>query len=775
MSQIDPSCKACPLHKTTPTVCISGEGPDDAEIFVVGEAPGREEETAARPFVGKSGQKLRELVAMVGMEDNVRYENVCRCRPPENRAPKLPEIRACMRYLDAEIETRKPKYLILLGGSAIKAISGDRSPTVSAMRNVQNWTYRGAKVIATYHPAAPLYQRDRVKREQLWKNMIDDFLRIDSKEFLQPETCEWEVVTKVRSLPHEVALDIETTGLDPWAKDARVLCIGYANEKNKAKITTDIPGFCRALERGRRTIIGHNLRFDLGYLKVVHGLDVTGHTWEDTMLAAHLLDENRPSKGLKHLASIYTGYGDYETHEIRKAKKDGTLAELDTTALFGYCAQDVATTWALRQMFREQMRKSPVERVYVGENRILKTIHAMEVRGMRISKRVIGPVSMELQRKLLDIDQELGTIKPELLLINLNSPSQLSAFLFEQMKLPIVRKTRGGSASVDKTVLEELLQRVKVEKTRRMLSLLLERGVLRTQLGTYIDPYLKLLKPDGRIHASYNPTGTRTSRLSSSKPNLQNIPRTTSGVVRKVFVAPSGMMLAEADYSQIELRVLAVMTRDPRLLMVYTRREDLHTKTAQFVLGKSEVSSDERRLAKSVNFGIIYGIGPKKLAMETGLSFSAARRYIKDWYTLYPLVKRWQECQEKALVDHGYVESMFGRRRHLPLIADPESPEYLHMIRQACNAPIQSTAADLTKMAMSVLNERGHRVIGNVHDSVILEVPKKGWKQACREIAEIMGNANEICKEFGYKVTFPIETPVEVKCGSNWYEMKEVV
>ena len=193
MAQINPMCKKCPLHKTTDMVCISGEGPEEADIFVVGEAPGREEEREGRPFVGESGTKLRELVEMVNLANRVRYENVCRCRPPENRTPRKPEITKCMRYLDTEIELRKPHFIVLLGATAIKAFTGDGSPSVAGARNIKNWEYKGAKVIATYHPAAPLWakRKDKVKSEELWKKIIDDFLRIQGKEFLDPAICKW--------------------------------------------------------------------------------------------------------------------------------------------------------------------------------------------------------------------------------------------------------------------------------------------------------------------------------------------------------------------------------------------------------------------------------------------------------------------------------------------------------------------------------------------------------------------------------------------------------
>lgn len=245
--------------------------------------------------------------------------------------------------------------------------------------------------------------------------------------------------------------------------------------------------------------------------------------------------------------------------------------------------------------------------------------------------------------------------------------------------------------------------------------------------------------------------------------------------IKSFFVTRPKHLLVQADYSQIELRIGAYLSRDSAMLSLLREGTDLHTATASRLYGCNleEVTKDQRYLAKTINFGIFYGMGPKRFSEETKTPMRQASQFIKAWYASYPGVKCWLESIEKELIEKGYVTSIFGRRRRLPLNVAKDEGEYRHMLRQACNFPVQSVASELTQMAMVLIDEAdvGH-IVGNVHDSIIVESTRP--KACAQAMARIMENPNKIVSEFGYKIKFDVPTPVEIKVGSNWEEMEVV-
>jgi DNA polymerase I len=265
--------------------------------------------------------------------------------------------------------------------------------------------------------------------------------------------------------------------------------------------------------------------------------------------------------------------------------------------------------------------------------------------------------------------------------------------------------------------------------------------------------------------------------LSCQNPNLQNIPRTGNAPVKGIFVAPEGRVLIQADYSQIELRFGAWISGDANMLGLLRSGADLHTETARSIFGH-DPSAEERTAAKTVNFGIFYGMGPGRLASERGMSMLEAQRFLREWHRLYPGIRVWQQGMEQELLEKGYVTSVFGRRRRLTPQVSGSQEEYKHILRMACNFPVQSAAAELTLMAgvnvNSCMQDVGGNLVCNVHDALIVEVPKKEEKFAIKYIRQIMEDPNYLCECFGYKLNITVPMPVEIKSGVSWGDLKGV-
>jgi len=492
----------------------------------------------------------------------------------------------------------------------------------------------------------------------------------------------------------------------------------------------------------------------------------------DTMIMAHLLDENQP-KSLKYLAGLHTGYGDYANH-LKIPTNVSSVWKERPADVMQYCAYDAAATWKLYKILWKELRSKGLLKLYAAQIEVMKTLVEMEWNGVKIgaveTEALRRHLTGELKKKERSLQRVLGNI-------NLNSTPQLAESLFgkDGLGLKPISRTKSGLGSTNEASL--LLLKEKTDRKKaRVIEQILERRGLKKQLSTYVEGVWKLRDSDGFVHTSYNITGTVTGRLSSSTPNMQNIPREAHSPIKSIFLAREGHSLIAADYSQIELRIGAYLTRDATMLRLLREGADLHTETARQIMGH-DPSSEERVVAKTINFGIFYGMGPGRLSQELGLAFKEAREFLRAWHVTYPAILPWQQEQEELLLRRGYVESAFGRRRRLELFVDGDPKEYQHTVRQACNHPVQSTAAELTLMAMvrikQALYGKGLTIL-NVHDAVIVDVPDKQVKVICKEIRSIMENATDVIQSFDFPLKFDVPTPVELKVGKSWGAMKEI-
>ncbi len=514
----------------------------------------------------------------------------------------------------------------------------------------------------------------------------------------------------------------------------------------------------------------HNAKFDLMVLER-HGLPVQPPIF-DTMIASWLTNNAPDARhGLKDLAKQELNLEMTLIRElIGKGKQQITMSQVGVEEATQYAAADVDITLRLAEVMERRLPENGAtwQIFQTLELPLIYVLKDMELIGIKLDVAVLKQMSVEMTKQLVvleeQIQQEAGYS------FNVHSPQQLSDVLFKKLNLPTrgLKKSKSGhyySTAAD--VLEEL------RGTHPIIELMLEQRQLAKLKNTYIDALPELVNSQTqRVHTSYNQIGIATGRLSSSNPNLQNVPiRTAQGrEIRRAFVAEAGWKLIAADYSQVELRILAHITADAGLRQAFALDEDIHTATAAAVLNipASEVTKDQRRLAKGVNFGLVYGQTAYGLAHSTGLSNTEARQFIKTYFDKYPGVPRYIDQTKKLAAEQGYVTTLLGRRREFPGLARLKEPQRSRAEREAINSPIQGTAADIMKQAMinlhQALRERQcqSRILLQVHDELVLEAPEHEVAQTANLTREVMSKA------------FPLDVPlkIDVEIGDNWLEMK---
>ena len=580
----------------------------------------------------------------------------------------------------------------------------------------------------------------------------------------------------------QLCLDVETTELDTMRASLVGIALtdepghGYYIPVGHDPAAEPGPqlGVERAVELLRGVLaderipkVAHNSKFDLTVL-AEYGAEVRGLAW-DTMLAAWVLNPASRALGLKGLAWEKL---DVEMTPIDaligKGKSQVTMAQVPVERVTPYACADVDITLRLRDCLEQELRERQQERLFHEiEMPLVPVLVDMERRGVALDIGALQAMSRELHQRLVQLEQDIYRAAGQV--FNINSTQQLGTILFEKLGLKVVRRTQTGY-STDAAVLEAL------RGQHEIVDLILEYRQLGKLKNTYVDALPLLVNPrTHRVHTSFNQTATVTGRLSSSDPNLQNIPvRTDLGSqIRRAFVAREGCRFVAADYSQVELRILAHMCGDPELLAAFERGEDIHARTAARVYGVplEQVTPDQRRVAKTINFGLLYGMGDYGLAQRTELSQAESARFIETYFAQFPAVQTYLETVKRQAREKGYVETLFGRRRYFPELApDSQVPIGLKRAaeRMAVNMPIQGTAADIIKIAMirlhRALRERGlgAAMILQVHDELVLEVPEDEVDAVKPLIVSIMEGACEL--------QAPLR--VDVKVGENWLEME---
>ena len=571
------------------------------------------------------------------------------------------------------------------------------------------------------------------------------------------------------------SFDTETNSLDPMT--AQLVGLSFSVEAGKAAYLplahqyAGAPaqiGVTRALELLRpwlenasKSKVGQNMKYDQHVL-ANHGVALAGVA-HDTLLESYVL-ESHLRHDMDTLAERHLGAKTITYDEVtgKGAQRIG-FDQVEVSRATEYAAEDADITLQLHQaLYPRIATDARLRHVYEDiEIPVREVLFRMEREGVLIDAALLEVQSRELGAKMLELEarahKEAG--QP----FNLNSPKQVGEIFFEQLKLPVVKKTPGGAPSTDEEVLEKLALDYPLPMT-----LLLYRGIAKLK-STYTDKLPKMVNArTGRVHTTYGQAIAVTGRLASNDPNLQNIPvRTAEGRrIREAFVAPPGAVIVSADYSQIELRIMAHLSEDANLIAAFERGEDIHRATAAEVFnrGLHEVTNDERRYAKAINFGLIYGMSAFGLAQQLGIERATAQAYIASYFTRYPGVAKFmQEIRESAR-EKGYVETVFGRRLWLPEIKSSNAARRAGAERAAINAPMQGTAADLIKLAMIAVDgwlsseKLKSKLVMQVHDELVLEVPQAELERVKKELSEHMTRA----------ATLKVALIADVGVGPNW-------
>lgn len=762
---------------------VKWRGRVDAPVVIVGEAPGQEEEEQELAFVGSAGRKLNKVLRSVGIDSNdMLITNTVKCRPRMNRNPTSKECRICReKYLVREIKLYPRKLIIALGNFGYYGVVPKGSPSgITSRCGVfeENEEF-GCTVLPCLHPAGVLHKPatepllvDAIRKAA--KFIKNGYTHTSKRSAVYKEIRDldsfWDLVSEIKSAKKFV-VDLETTGFSCITD--RIICMSFSTEPFTAwylPLREDehfvwSKGDWEAIEEGLKGIfedssigkMGFQVKFDFKFLISHFGWEIRGSV-DDPMLMHHLIEEGTPH-GLKSLAIRYAGMGNYSrpledafakvTQNRELSPEEKHYGKIPSSILKGYAAADADATLRVYDYLLPILKGDPdLFRFYRrGVMPVMDVLMEMELTGIRVDQERIRKLGEDLLQELESLKVEFGAEVDEE--INIGSAKQLSELLFQKgvrgKKYPIVKPGR-KYPSTDESVLRELQ-----EKTGdRIFDILLQYRKVGKLNSTYVIGMAKQIAPDGRIHTSYLQHGTVTGRLSSSRPNLQNIPR--DSIIKNIFIPSPGYFLLSADYRQHEVRMWAEYSQDQRLIEALSAGEDVHSQIGSMLLGKpaEDISKGERVFVKGVVFGLMYGRGARSLAMGLAKTLKRevpedeAKTFMRLFFNMFPDARQWLYDQQDFAARNGYVKNRFGRIRHLPEIFSANKEIKAEAKRNARNAPIQGLASDITNLALvrirSAFKDRGlrARLLLQVHDEILAEAAIAEIPAACEIISEQM-------------------------------------
>jgi len=685
---------------------------------------------------GKAGESLREHLGSLDLSRRLATIacDVALDTGPENLAPRPPDL-GRLRELYSRLEL----------GSLLRQLPGDASP---------------APVTGMPAPAgepAPAAARDY--------ECVTDETALDA----------WLATLRAAGL---FAFDTETTSLDYMA--AEIVGLSFSVEPGRAAYvpvghdyTGAPPQLSREavlgklrplLEDPAAAKVGHHLKYD-AHVLANHGIALAGMRY-DSMLESYVLNSSATRHDMDSCARHYLGIETIRYEDVAgRGAKQIPFSQVPVDSATVYAAEDADVTLRLHQKLSAELAREPaLQKLYEEiEQPLVPVLFRMERHGVLVDRDTLRRQSGEIARRLGELEQQAHAAAGQP--FNLDSPKQLQEILFGRLDLPVVRRTPTGQPSTAEDVLEELAAAYTLPR------LILEYRGLAKLKSTYTDTLPGQVDPrTGRVHTSYHQAVAVTGRLSSTDPNLQNIPiRTPEGRrIRQAFVAPPGHVLLAADYSQIELRIMAHLSGDASLLAAFAEDRDIHQATAAEVLGitPAEVTADQRRAAKAINFGLIYGMSAFGLARQLGTDRTTAQNYVDRYFERYPGVRRYMDETRASARERGYVETVFGRRLYLPDIRSRNRQQQGYAERSAINAPMQGSAADIVKRAMIMVDDwlererPGARLVMQVHDELVLEVERERIEEVRAAVVGFMTRAAEL----------DVPLKVDTGSGANWDE-----
>jgi DNA polymerase-1 len=768
-----------------------GDGPADSRIMILGEAPGYNEEVTGKVFSGAAGQELNKMLARAGLRrEDIYVSNVVKCRPPENRTPERWEAKICAdEYVTREMEALDPTHVLLLGNAALTAVA--KKSGITKHRGVRlevKGQPRHRTIMAAFHPAYAL------RNPGVYPVLQEDirrFARAIQGEF-RVVPVKTRMVTGFRGFQQLLAmLEALPTGsvvsydtedrFRPWHPEWAIVCLGlswdgrnsyviplYHPESPFRKVWYKLLMHLRkALTREDLILVAQSGKHDNVQLA---GARIFLRHKFDVMLASHLIDENRP-KNLGFLAQTYLGADVYKGMVDLKPE---AILNTSLRQLCEYNGNDVGYTWQLREKIKPELIERP--RTLRLFTKLMMPasdmIQQVEMNGAYVDQERLFERMAILQGEIVTRKRALNEhIHPRLLrrfpdgVYNYRSTQQTARVLFSSEKrgglgLDPLLLTKGGNPSTNEEALQEYIE-------HPFVTLLFQLRTLEGKwMNTYLLPWSTKLDQKSRLHTDYKLYGTVTGRLSG---DLQQVPR--DSFVRSVFGAPPGWLSIEADLSQAELRVAAHCADEKRMKRAFSLGEDIHYITAEAILGKSDIGKEERKRAKAVNFGFLYGMYPKKFQkyakINYGLDVSLAEAEVNRsrFFSLYHDLPRWHERQKQIVRRRSQVSSPLGRVRHLPNISSNDNGVRMEAERQAINSPVQSCASDLTLFSMvqlhrEVLNPREIIMVMTVHDSIRFECREEMVGEYAPVIKEVMENL-PLRRTFGTELTVPIVADVE--------------
>lgn len=608
---------------------------------------------------------------------------------------------------------------------------------------------------------------DETEKTQLQclSTLNSNYQLIDNKEKAR------EIIEKLMS-EKTLALDTETSSTE--AMEAELVGISLSSQENEAFYIPISPNTTEGkqmleivrplLENEQSLKVGQNIKYDLIVL-ANHGIEVKGDLF-DTMIA-HYLIQPELRHGMDYLAEIYLNYKTISIEELigQKGKKQKNMKELSPQEIYNYACEDADITLKLKRVLEKELKEQTADKLFTEvEMPLVRVLVDMERNGVLIDTDSLATFSKQLSNELIKIEQNIKALADED--FNISSPKQVGEVLFDKLKIvDKAKKTKTGQYVTSEEVLETLRHK------HPIVERILEHRGIKKLLSTYIDALPQLInKKTGKIHTSFNQTVTSTGRLSSSNPNLQNIPiRNENGKeIRKAFIADKDCLLLSADYSQIELRIMAHLSQDSNMIDAFNSGHDIHTATAAkiYKVGIDEVTSDMRRKAKTANFGIIYGVSVFGLSQQLYVDRKEAKELIDGYFETYPKVKEYMEKSIEKAREAGYAETVLGRKRYLQDINSRNAIVRGYAERNAINAPIQGSAADIIKIAMINIHKRfvnegiKAKMILQVHDELNFSVPIEEKEKVEKIVTEEMQDA--------YKFRVPLKA--DFGWGQNWLE-----
>lgn len=822
----NPNCELCPLHEGANHVCLLGKvPPQPPRVMVVGEAPGAMEDEAGEPFIGAAGRMLTDLLTAAGISRNDVYiTNSVKCRPPANRKPKPKEVKTCsFTYLYRELGELQPEYVLMLGNVALQAVLGKSGITKHrGQAHVKHFPALAADgtllpepvtatVFGTFHPAAilrnPQYRepveadlgrfarmirgdREGVPETRIRVARTKPALVALRKHLMQAREISFDLETYC---DHPQALEAEKANLQEYRGDdhSHVCSIAFSTKEGESYVVplwhTQSPwgvvtvdgepriskaidrkllNFLKpALERPDAKYIGHNGKFDTRWL---HSKGVRARITFDTLLAAHALDENRMN-GLKPLSQVLLGA---DAYDVGDELKDAHT--MDLNKLCTYNGKDTDYTLRLYHKLRPQLIEQPrtLRAFKFLSMPASNALVDIERRGIAVDMKLLNERYATCQDKLEKLRRYMLQYVPrdKRQGFNPGSPQQVAEWLFDDLGYEPVKTTESGAFSTDKSVLSEL----RADNDDDALKALLKWRKWKKWEG-YLKAWLRF-QHDGILYPTYRPSGTVTGRLSATGPNVQQVPR--DEFMRSIFCARPGWMLVQSDYSQVELRIAAMLADERRMLRIYYNKGDIHMDRAMRITGKlaDDVTKEERARAKPVSFGFLYGMGHIKFVTyardEYDVEYTEGQAYRvrQQFFDDFPGLLRWHERQRRLVRRYGSVTSMFGRTRHLPDINSSDDKVRGEAERQAINTVVQGPASDLMLLACIYLNDTlppdEARVVGTIHDSILTEVREDKVDEWAPVIKEVMEDVQRVKKLFGADITVPIVVDLEI--GTHW-------